>query len=116
MGTAFSEYSGSAIDDSGIDYLGCMYKAFGNYTPYIKVPPSTQVGFYTGGQYNRYEEFNGNFVSVTWYNSYANERQITTKATTRMIRMTVSAGRIKDAYIINKKTGEYYFNGAEYTD
>lgn len=117
MGTAFSEYSGSAIDDSGIDYLGCMYKAFGNNTPYIKVPPSTQVGCYTGGQYNRIEEFDGNFVLVTWYNSYTNERPITTKAATRMIRMELSnAGRIKEAYIVNKKTGEYYFNGAEYTD
>lgn len=117
IGTAFEGYSGSAIDDSGIDYLGCMYKSFGNSTPYIKVPPSTNVGCYTGGQYNTIEEYNGNFVSVTWYYSYQNERQTTTKAPTRIMRMSLSnAERIKNAYIVNKKTGEYYFNGAEYTD
>lgn len=107
-----------AIDESCIDYLGCMYKSFDNYTPYIKVPPSTNIGVYMGGDaYVRISFLDGNFVEVTWYNSYQNERQMTTTAKTRFIRFQAkSAATLKQSYVVNKTTGEYYFKGSELPD
>ena len=117
VGTAFSEYSGSAIDDSGIDYLGCMYKSFGNSTPYIKVPPSTQIVWNSVRQYHTFYLLDGNFNTITTYNSYQGERTITTTPTTRVVKLNLySASHIYQTYVKNKNTGEYYFNGAEYTD
>ena len=95
-----------------------MYKSFGNYTPYIKVPPSTNIGVYIGGdQYVRISILNGNFTEITYYNSYAGERQITTATGARALRFQAkSAAALKQSYVVNKTTGEYYFKGEELPD
>ena len=107
-----------AIEESCIDYLGCMYKSFDNYTPYIKVPPSTNIGVNVGGDtYVRISIFNGNFTEINYYNSYAGERQITTAAGARALRFQAkSAATLKQSYVVNKTTGEYYFKGSELPD
>lgn len=93
-----------------------MYKAFDNYTPYIKVPPSTQIVFNIGAQ-NRYIYlYDGNFVQKSSYGSYSGERTITTTSVTRAVRLRFNGSSISNVYVKNKTTGEYYFNGAEYTD
>ena len=117
LGTVFSEYSGSAIDDSGIDYLGCMYKMFGLQLPFIKVPPSTSIAFHAGRQYRTFVLYNGNFISITFYNSYPGERIITTTSATRAVSFSLyNLSDLKNVYVKNANTGEVYFNGAEYTD
>ena len=90
-----------------------MYKSFDNYTPYIKIPPSTKIGVYAGGdQYVRISLFNGNFIEESYYNSYTTERQITTTSKMLAVRFqTKSAASLKNAYVVDKTTGEYYFNG-----
>ncbi len=95
-----------------------MYKSFDNYTPYIKVPPSTKIGVYAGGdQYVRISLFNGNFIEETWYNSYSYEREITTTSKMLAVRFpTKSASSLEKAYVVDKTTGEYYFKGAELPD
>lgn len=107
-----------AIDESCIDYLGCMYKSFDNYTPYIKVPPSTNIGVYAGGDsYVRISLFNGNFIEENYYYSYSTERKITTTSKMLAVRFqTESAASLKNAYVVDKTTGEYYFNGANLPD
>ena len=117
IGTAFEGYSGSAIDDNAIDYLGCMYKMFGLQLPFIKVPPSTRIAFQAGRQYCTFVLYNGNFISISSYYSYSGERIITTTSATRAVSFTLyNISDLKNVYVKNADTGEVYFNGAEYTD
>lgn len=118
MGTAFQECTSVVIDDNAIDYLGCMYKVFGTQLPFIKVPPSTRITFYAAGRrYRLLAFYNGNFIEITSYNSTGSERTVTTTPETRAVSLSMQAASdLKNVYVKNTDTGEYYFNGAEYTD